>query len=67
MNSFDKYKDFVQIVNLFLLDNNSKNVDFNFNEVNKNFDVFFCCLVNKVISYLYGNNKVLIEEKMKYI
>ena len=67
LNNFDKYKNFIQIINLFLLDNNSKSVDFNFNEVNENFDVFFCCLVNKMISYLYGNNKNLIEEKMKYL
>ena len=67
MNNFDKYKDFIQIVNLFLLDDKSKNVDFNFKEVNENFDVFYCCLVNKVVSYLYGNNKNVIEEKMKYL
>ena len=66
MKDFDQYKDFVQIINLFILDN-SKNVNFNFDEVNNYFDIFYCCLVNKMISYLYGNNKDLIKEKMGYL
>ena len=65
-NNFDLYKDFCQIINLFILDN-KKNVNFNFRDVNENFDIFYSCLVNKMISYLYGNNKNVIIEKMNYL
>ena len=43
------------------------NIDLNFEEINKNFDIFYCSLVNKVISYLYGNNKNIISLKMKIL
>ena len=65
-NNFNKLADFIQIINVFILDNSQK-IDFNFDEINNNFDVFYCCLVNKMISYLYGNNKNHIAEKMKYL
>ena len=63
---FDKYKYYVQKINLFILENN-KNFNFDFDEINNSFDIFYCCLVNKMISYLYGNNPNLIKEKMKYL
>ena len=34
-----------------------------FNEINQNFDCFYCILVNKYLSFLYGNE----DNKQKYI
>jgi len=45
-----------------------KNIfNINFEEVNICFDGFYCILVNKIISYLYSNQKDKIKDKMKYI
>ena len=66
INDNDKYKDFIKIINMFIIDKDN-HINFNFEDVNNYFDIFYCCLVNKVISYLYGNNKALIVEKMKYL
>ena len=49
---------------MYLLDKGN-NIDLNFEDINKYFDVFYCVLVNKVISYLYGNDKNNISLKMK--
>ena len=38
---------------------------FNFEEINKNFDILYCFLVNKIISHLYSNNKAIFSTKMK--
>ena len=43
------------------------NIEINFEEVNNNFDSFYCILINKIISYLYSNDKDKIKEKLKYI
>ena len=41
----------------------------NFNDINENFDLFYSILVNKVISYIYGENDDInkAKEKMKQI
>ena len=46
---------------------NSKNFDFNYDEINKNFDILYCSLVNKVLSYLYHTNKKMYIDKLKRI
>ena len=28
----------------------------NFEEINENFDNFYCVLINKIVSYIYGTN-----------
>ena len=43
------------------------NLELNFEEVNNNFDAFYCILVNKIISNIYTNQKEKIKNKMKYI
>ena len=43
------------------------NLELNFEEVNNNFDSFYCILINKIISYLYSNEKEKIKSKLKYI
>ena len=48
---------------LSLLDKEN-NINLNVDEINKNFDAFYCVIVNKVISYLYGNDKNIIINKM---
>ena len=63
MNNYEQYKSFLQPVTLFLLDKEN-NINLNMDEINKNFDAFYCLLVNKVISYLYGNDKNTIINKM---
>ena len=63
MNNYEQYKSFLQPVTLFLLDKEN-NINLNVDEINKNFDAFYCLLVNKVISYLYGNDKNTIINKM---
>ena len=43
------------------------NLELNFEEVNENFDAFYCLIVNKNISCLYTNQKEIMINKMKYI
>ncbi len=43
------------------------NLELNFEDLNNNFDSFYCILVNKIISYLYSNEKETIKKKLKYI
>ena len=43
------------------------NLELNFEEINNNFDAFYCILVNKIISNLYTNKKEKTINKMKYI
>ena len=57
------YKIYSEMCSDYALDPTKSN--FNFEEINKNFDIFFCFLVNKIISYLYSNNIVFISNKMK--
>ena len=49
----------------FNIATNSSQSNLNFEEINKNFDIFYCFLVNKIISYLYSNNKTIFSTKMK--
>ena len=62
--NIEKYKDFLQPITLFLLDKEHK-INLNYEDINNNFDTFYCLLVNKIISYLYGNNKNNAITKMK--
>ena len=62
INNFDIY---TEICSNF--ETNPNKADFNYEEINKNFDVFYCFLVNKIISYLYSNNRTFFLTKMKTI
>ena len=42
-------------------------IEINFKDVNDNFDSFYCMLVNKLLSYLFSNDKNLIINKLKNI
>ena len=64
--NIEKYKEFLQPITLYLLDKEHK-INLNFEEINDNFDVFYCLLVNKIISFLYGNDKNNIIIKMKHL
>ena len=55
---FDNYKDLVS---------NIDNGTINMNEINNNFDNYYCYLVNKIISFIYGKEKNEIIEKMSNI
>ena len=54
---------YIKIISDFMSHPSKPN--FNFEEINKNFDIFFCFLVNKIISYLYGNDKKSFLTRMK--
>ena len=43
------------------------NLEINLEEIDKNFDSFYCILVNKIISHLFTNQKDTIKNKLKYI
>ena len=51
----------------FFLSQNKENINLDFENINQNFDYFYCILVNKMISYLYSNNKQLYIQKLKTI
>ena len=69
-NSFinpKNFNEFIKFINLIKSFKNDNNIIFDKNiieEINQNFDIFYCCLVNNIISYLFGNNKSLIIDKM---
>ena len=59
-NPGEKYKNLT-------MDLDQKN-EINFDEINNNFDLYYCFFVNKIISYLYdGKIRNEIIQKMKYI
>jgi hypothetical protein len=58
-NNFKNYKKFVSDM--------EQKIKINYDEINNNFDLFYSFLVNKIISYLYGNEKKDIINKMKEI
>ena len=62
------YKIILSEINNFLEKEEYK-LELNFNEINNNFDSFYCILVNKFFSFLYSNkkNKNTIINKLKYI
>ena len=60
------YKKILDQIDIFVSSPDNK-LELNFEEMNKNFDAFYCILVNKIISYLYSNEKEKIKKKMKYI
>ena len=43
------------------------NIELDFKEVNDNFDSFYCMLVNKLLSYLFSNDKNHFINKLKNI
>ena len=64
-----QYKYYKKILPIFeeFLKAQENQIEFNFEELNNNFDSFYCILVNKLLSYLYSNNKNLYIDKLKYI
>ena len=44
---------------------NIKTFEFNFNEINQNYDILYCALVNKALSNLYNNNNKIYVKKLK--
>ena len=70
--SFITYKsleNYIKIYNkiIFFILNENNDIELNIDDVNANFDSFYCILVNKLISNIYGNNKNVIIDKMKKI
>ena len=62
MRKFDEFKKIeIEIYT------NTKTFEFNFDEINQNFDILYCALVNKVLSNLYNNNKKIYIEKLKIL
>ena len=60
------YKKILPQIEQFVLSQDN-NLEVNFEEANQYFDSFYCILVNKIISYLYSNEKDKIKKKLKYI
>ena len=48
-------------------DKNIEQVQLNYDEINNNFDLFYSILVNKIISYTYGNDKNSFIKIMKNV
>ena len=59
----NNYKAYTEICSSFSAESLQTNI--NYIEINKNFDIFYSFLVNKLISYLYSSSKTLISNKMK--
>ena len=60
------YKDLSMIIeNKYI--KNVKDVNLDFKQVNDNFDVYYSILINKIVSYTYGNDKNNIINIMKNI
>ena len=55
IKNFENYNNFVF---------NIENGNINMNDINKNFDTYYCFLVNKLISFLYGKEQNEIVKKM---
>ena len=60
------YKKIFPDIENYLMEEGNK-IDLNFEEINNNFDSFYCILVNKLLSYLYSNNKNFFINKLKDI
>ena len=70
--SFITYKcleNYIKIYNklVFFIHSENNDIELNIDDINTNFDSFYCVLVNKMISNLYGNNKNVIINKMEII
>ena len=57
------YESYKNILNNIRIENE----DLNFDLINNNLDAFYCCLVNKTLSFKLGKNKEKIISKMKKI
>ena len=55
------YQKLLPEFNSFILNQNYK-IELNFEDINNNFDSFYCILVNKLLSYLRSNDKTLYTE-----
>ena len=65
--SFDYYKKtLLPEIEVFLKNEDNK-IELNFEEINENIDSFYCILVNKLLSYLYSNEKNKMINKLKHI
>jgi len=67
--SNESFENFMSNYNkmLFFIQYEKADIELNIEEINKNFDSFYCALVNIVISNLYGSKKNIIINKMKII
>ena len=54
-----------EIENKFI--KNRKEIELKFDDINNNFDLYFSILVNKIISYTYGNDKKKIYDMMENV
>ena len=64
--SFQKYKQMsLDIDNKYIKE--QKEIQINYDEVNNNFDLYYSILVNKIISYTYGNEKNIFFNRMKNV
>ena len=66
IKSLENYQKISPQIHLFL-EQNENTINFNFDDINQNFDFFYSILVNKILSYLYGNNKQFYVDKLKKI
>ena len=64
--NLENYKKMLRNVETSFKDN-KKEIEFSNEDINPNFDNFYCLLINKIISYLYGNDKNIYIERMSYI
>ena len=65
-NVLDIYKKFsLQIDDKFI--KNVNEIELNYEEINNNFDVYYSFLVNKIISYTYGNDRNQFINIMKNV
>ena len=55
---YQNYKSIIQ---------NIENENLNMDLINNNLDAFYCCLVNKTLSFKFGKNKEQIHNKMQVI
>ena len=65
LKNLDKYKELDSEIDLNK--ENGNDIQKDFDKINKNFDSFYCLLINKIISHLCGNNKETYVERMKNI
>ena len=64
--SLENYNKMLSVIETNFKDS-KKEIEFSHEEINSNFDIFYCLLINKIISYLYGNDKDFYIKKMSHI
>ena len=66
IKSLENYNKMLGIIETYFKDN-KKEIEFSNEDINLNFDNFYCLLINKIISYLYCYDKNTYIERMSYI